>query len=78
MKAAHNFPTTFGKSKMPRVLREGSASVVTCGLHQQKGESYAVTHTLKLIEVGFVHFGLAAYHKATQRSADVLKLTARA
>jgi hypothetical protein len=49
MQAAHNFPTTFGKSKMLRMLGEGSTSVVARALHQQKGESYAITKILKLV-----------------------------
>jgi hypothetical protein len=78
MQAAHNSPATFGKCKMLRVLGEGSTSVVARALHQQKGESYGVTKIVKLIEVGFVNFGLPACHKAARRSADVLKLHTRA
>jgi hypothetical protein len=49
MQAAHNFPTTFGKSKMLRVLDQGSTSVVARALHQQKSERYAITTILKLV-----------------------------
>jgi hypothetical protein len=46
LQVAHNFPTTFGKSKMLRVLGEGSTSVIVRALHQQKGESYAIPNIL--------------------------------